>query len=97
MRLPRSLRKPLKSCLVLLGKHALQSVLRRHWPPDRPARLSGRVRLHGIEGVPALREAGGGGKGRDQEQPLGADRAELAPAVAGAGAGGGSRRAGGGF
>lgn len=79
LRLPRSLRKPLKSCLVLLGKHALQSV-----PGDtghqtgRPgsAAASG---SHGVEGSPRSERQEEAGKAETREQPLGADRGPDSP------------------
>ena len=88
LRLPRSLRKPLKSCLVLLGKQALQSV-----PGDTGHQTSrpGSVAASGSRGVersPRLVRQEEAGKAETREQPLGC---RPRPGLALADAGGRSR------
>lgn len=88
LRLPRSLRKPLKSCLVLLGKQALQSV-----PGDtghqtgRPGSVAASG-SRGVERSPRSVRQEEAGKAETREQPLGC---RPRPGLALADAGGRSR------
>ena len=50
-----------------------------HWPPDRPARLSGRIRLPWLEGSPRSERQEEAGKAETREQPLGANRSPDSP------------------